>query len=149
MARPLKPKTPFAERLIRARGAMGRNEAASRLKTHPVTLGSYERGVALPTVEVLIAMREVYGVSLDWLISGMGEMRLPLPEGTSPPLPETLASLDRPRLRSLFQAFIDTVIRQPATLQQKPEELADWLIKGYDWLAGPPSQDDASTPGLP
>ncbi|MDZ5650651.1 helix-turn-helix transcriptional regulator [Nitrospirillum sp. BR 11828] len=149
MARPLKPKTPFAERLIRARGAMGRNEAASRLKTHPVTLGSYERGVALPTVEVLIAMREVYGVSLDWLISGTGEMRLPLLEGTSSPMPATPPPLDRLRLRSLFQAFIDTVIRQPATLQQKPEELADWLLRGYEWLAGPSSQEDANIAGAP
>ena len=72
MARPLKPQTPLAERLIRARGAMRRAEAATRLKTHPVTLGAYERGAALPTAEVLIAMREVYDVSLDWLLAGVG-----------------------------------------------------------------------------
>ncbi|WP_159107243.1 helix-turn-helix transcriptional regulator [Azospirillum sp. B4] len=116
---------------------MPRAEAAVRLNTHPVTLGTYERGAALPTAEVLIAMREVYAISLDWLISGVGEMR-------GPALPPDQNRLpDRGRLRALFQAFIDTVARQPATLQKKPEELADWLLRGYDWMGGP-SPDDGS-----
>lgn len=75
MARPLKPATPFGERLIQARGKMGREAAAAALGIQANTLGDYERGRTSPNPDLLARIGDVYGVSLDWLIAGRGEMR--------------------------------------------------------------------------
>jgi transcriptional regulator with XRE-family HTH domain len=73
MARPLKPSTPFAERLIEARGEMTREAAAAALGCLKDTLGGYERGRNFPDQATLAKIGEVYGVSLDWLITGRGQ----------------------------------------------------------------------------
>lgn len=70
MARKLKPRTPFAERLIAARGTMARKEMAARLEAPLTTLAGWERGVSFPPPEMLVRISTLLGTSLDWLIAG-------------------------------------------------------------------------------
>ncbi len=70
MARKLKPRTPFAERLIAARGAMARKEMAARLDAPLTTVAGWERGVSFPPPEMLVRISALLGASLDWLIAG-------------------------------------------------------------------------------
>lgn len=70
MARKLKPRTPFAERLIAARGQMARKELAARLEAPLTTVAGWERGVSFPPPEMLVRISGMLGVSLDWLIAG-------------------------------------------------------------------------------
>lgn len=77
MARPLKPRTAFARRLIDVREAAGfenRADFAELLGIPTDTLGSYERGVAEPGVALLAQYRELLGVNLSWLITNEGDM---------------------------------------------------------------------------
>lgn len=77
MARPLKPRTPLAERLIEVREKLGylenRTGFAERLGLVPDTLGSYERGVAAPAPDVLARYHKEFGVNISWLVTGLGE----------------------------------------------------------------------------
>lgn len=73
MGRTLKPSTPFAQRLILARGKKSRAEVALALGCPVETLGNYERGRTFPDLERLRRLRQVLGVSLDWLLTGEGE----------------------------------------------------------------------------
>ncbi|MBN2751304.1 MAG: helix-turn-helix transcriptional regulator [Rhodospirillaceae bacterium] len=70
MARGLKPRTPFAERLIAARGGMTRSEMADRLSCPLTTVAGWERGVSFPPPEILVCLSDLLQVSLDWLIAG-------------------------------------------------------------------------------
>lgn len=78
MARPLKPRTPLAARLIEVRDALGlrenRNGFAERLGLLPDTLGSYERGVAAPAPDVFARYHKEFGVNINWLVTGEGDM---------------------------------------------------------------------------
>lgn len=141
MAPPLKPQTPLGERLIQARGAMQRNEAAAALKTHLVTLGSYERGVAVPPADVLISMKAVYGISIDWLLTGEGEMRpaVQITQATD----GNAHGLDKPRLRATLVGFCDAIRRQPGILDMTPDELTDFFMRGYDWLGSATTSEKA------
>ncbi|SBV97445.1 conserved hypothetical protein [uncultured Alphaproteobacteria bacterium] len=70
MARKLKPRTPFAERLIAARGQIARKELAARLDAPLTTVAGWERGVSFPPPDMLVRISGMLGVSLDWLIAG-------------------------------------------------------------------------------
>ena len=70
MARKLKPRTPFAERLIAARGQIARKELAARLDAPLTTVAGWERGVSFPLPDMLVRISGMLGVSLDWLIAG-------------------------------------------------------------------------------
>jgi len=72
MARRLKPRTPFAERLIAARGAMTRAELAETLGCPLTTVAGWERGVSFPSSDILVRLSDLLQVSLDWLIAGRG-----------------------------------------------------------------------------
>ncbi len=70
MARKLKPRTPFAERLISARGTMTRPDFAGRLGLSLTTVAGWERGVSFPPQEALVRISDLLHVSLDWLVAG-------------------------------------------------------------------------------
>ena len=77
MARPLKPRTPLGERLIAVREALGfkkRDGFAERLGVPADTLGTYERGVAAPSPDLLATYHREFGVNVNWLVSGVGDM---------------------------------------------------------------------------
>lgn len=78
MARPEnEPETPLARRLRDVRrhfGVENREAFAGTVGVSKDALAMYERGKNVPTATVLAAYRERYGVSMDWLITGAGEM---------------------------------------------------------------------------
>ncbi|WP_297323055.1 helix-turn-helix transcriptional regulator [uncultured Bartonella sp.] len=78
MSRPEKePETELAKRLRAVRKALGdedRAQFSSKLGLPKNTLGNYERGLREPPVMVIAAYMSVFGVSLQWLVTGKGEM---------------------------------------------------------------------------
>ncbi len=78
MARPeIEPKTELGRRLreIRAHFKVEEREAfAARLGISKQALANYERGERVPDASVLEAYRATYGVNLNWLLSGAGDM---------------------------------------------------------------------------
>lgn len=134
MARPLKPKTPMAARLIEVRGVMDRDEFASLLGVPTSTLANYEQGERAPPIEVLRAIRQRTGVSLDWLIMGEGEMR---PSQEIPPASPEAAPPTPPRHyyhRPLMHALIKLYIEESRSLRVAlpADELADKVLAMYD-----------------
>ena len=103
MARPLKPRTPLAERLIEVREKLGfkenRSGFAEDLELLPDTLGSYERGVAAPSPEVLARYHKVFGVNISWLVSGQGPA---LDDPSKAPAPST--EIDPLLMEALYKA---------------------------------------------
>lgn len=103
MARPLKPRTPLAERLIEVREKLGykenRSGFAERLSLVPDTLGSYERGIAAPAPDVMARYHTEFGVNISWLVTGLGDM---LDDPSKAPAPSV--AVDPQLLRRLHRA---------------------------------------------
>ncbi|WP_144753061.1 helix-turn-helix domain-containing protein [Bartonella saheliensis] len=78
MARPeAKPKTELAKRFREVRHALGfteRKQFAEHLGVTAGSIGTYETGISEPTASALSKYQEICGVSLDWLVTGHGEM---------------------------------------------------------------------------
>lgn len=72
-----KPKTELARRLCAARLALGfeqRKQFALHIGVHPGTLGKYEIGLSEPHASFLALYKTQCGISLDWLVTGKGDM---------------------------------------------------------------------------
>lgn len=122
MGRTLKPSTPFAQRLIEARGAVSRVELAGLLGCPVETLGNYERGRTFPDLAMLARLKRVLGVSLDWLLTGEGSMRGIRDEGSSAyPLDERLLRQIAEEIVLLFEA------------EQRPLSPVDLVIMVAAW----------------
>jgi len=77
MARPERIKTPLGQRLSDVRKALGYDERvafADLLGLPKDTLGNYERGDREPDLRLLAVYRDRFGVDLNWLATGEGEM---------------------------------------------------------------------------
>lgn len=55
---------------LRKKKGWSQAEFAQRLHISPSTIGMYEQGRREPSVSVLIAMSEEFGVTLDYLMTG-------------------------------------------------------------------------------
>lgn len=99
MARPhsTKPRSDFAHRLAQVRVSFGvstgrpdldQKQFAAILRIGDEAYRRYERGETEPKLSTLVAIRELTGTPLDWLIAGIEET----------PQPKTPA---RPALRML------------------------------------------------
>ena len=55
---------------LRKRAGMTQLQLAKQLHIGPSATGMYEQGRRTPSVEILIHMAELFGVSLDYLITG-------------------------------------------------------------------------------
>lgn len=80
----------LTERLARARKARGLSqaEAAERLNVSRQAISRWETGTGMPTLDNLIQMGKVYGVSLDELVYGTGGAQIQeeaAPEPETPP----------------------------------------------------------------
>ena len=66
----------LGERLREARRARGwyQSEAGRRAGVNENSISRYERGDRLPGLGCLVRLAEVYGVSMDWLLSGEGDL---------------------------------------------------------------------------
>ena len=56
--------------ILRKRAGMSQLELAKKLNTSPSAIGMYEQGRRTPSVDLLIDMANLFGVSLDYLITG-------------------------------------------------------------------------------
>lgn len=122
MGRSLKPSTPFAQRLIQARGGASRADVARALGCPLETLGNYERGRTFPDQDMLGRMKAVLGVSLDWLITGEGTMR------SGCPSPTEAAALDERFFAQIVDGIIDVLrgLGQPAEARAVVVQAASW-----------------------
>lgn len=84
------------ERIRHLRGDLSQAEFASKIGVHKEMVGKYERGQNVPGGDVLTRMREVFGVSLDWLLTGQGQMRRDeaAPAAASPTTVEAQAAVN-------------------------------------------------------
>ena len=55
---------------LRMKAGMTQRELAEKLHIGPSAIGMYEQGRREPSVEMLIQIAEIFGVSLDFLITG-------------------------------------------------------------------------------
>lgn len=131
MARPEKPRTPLAGRLLEVRKALGheaRKSLADVLGIHIETLGTYERGVSEPSIQFLATYRERFGVDLGWLITGDGDM---FADPSKAPKPES-QPLDEMLMRTLAQIAIRA--HQQAQLILRHEDIAVEAASLYNEL---------------
>ncbi|MGE4281815.1 MAG: helix-turn-helix domain-containing protein [Magnetospirillum sp.] len=140
MGRTLKPSTPFAQRLIQARGKASRADIARALCCPLETLGNYERGRTFPDQEMLGRLKEVLGVSLDWLITGKGAMRGDGPESND------RDGLDEGFFTQIVDGIVDALrgLGQPAEARAVAMQAATW----YNDLKATCGTDDERMLGL-
>lgn len=62
------------ERIRHLRGNLSQAEFAANLGVNKELIGKYERGLNTPGGDILKKMREVTGVSLNWLLTGDGDV---------------------------------------------------------------------------
>ena len=55
---------------LRKNADMSQAELAARLKISPSAVGMYEQGRREPAAEVLVAMAQIFGVTVDYLLTG-------------------------------------------------------------------------------
>jgi transcriptional regulator with XRE-family HTH domain len=75
MAKPSKIKADLAaigERIRELRGAERQDDFAPFLGIAQSQLSRIERGELAPSVEVLLRLRERFGKSVDWILTGQG-----------------------------------------------------------------------------
>ena len=55
---------------LRRKKGWSQAELANRLHISPSTIGMYEQGRRVPTLDIIIAMAQLFEVSLDYLLTG-------------------------------------------------------------------------------
>lgn len=66
--------------LLRKNAGMSQTQLARKLNISPSAQGNYEQGRRLPSIDMLIRLSELFGVSLDYLITGTDHHALGKPE---------------------------------------------------------------------
>lgn len=56
--------------LLRKKAGMSQLQLAQKLNVSPSAVGMYEQGRRMPAIDILIQMAALFGVSLDYLITG-------------------------------------------------------------------------------
>lgn len=99
MARPeIEPKTPLGKRLRAVRAQIGiddRDRFAEQSGISKSTIAHYERGDRTPDATMLERYRDKWGVDLNWLITGDGDM-FKAKAGSKQAQSMSLTDLDRP-----------------------------------------------------
>ncbi|MCD7754987.1 MAG: helix-turn-helix domain-containing protein [Firmicutes bacterium] len=63
---------------LRRSSGMSQAELASRLHISPSTVGMYEQGRREPSIETLVALSHIFGVTVDAIVSGGASGMLPV-----------------------------------------------------------------------
>lgn len=127
MARPEKIKTELGQRLRNIRmsnGNLDREEFSKFLGINSKTLGNYERGDSAPDANTLALYQKLYGVNINWLVTGKGNMLLN-DETTSVPI-------NLEQLRAAISAIEEGLNRSKKTIN--PDAKADLIIIAYNIL---------------
>lgn len=59
-------------RALRRQANLTQNQLAEKLGIERTTLSKIESGIITPTAQILSDLREIFAVSIDWLLSGEG-----------------------------------------------------------------------------
>lgn len=86
----------LGERIRQVRGALSQADFAAKIGINKNLLGKYERGESVPGGEILSQIHDTAGVSLDWLLTGQGQMRRDeaAPAAASPATVEAQAAVN-------------------------------------------------------
>ena len=86
--------------LLRRRAKLSQRELAAALQVSPSAVGMYEQGRRIPAAELLVAMAALFGVSTDYLLTGVDRALLAaalrartVNSAGQPPAPEDAALL--------------------------------------------------------
>lgn len=61
-------------RLLRQKLGLSQKEMAEGLGVPSTTISKYERGEVKPAADILAKIANTYGVNLNWLLTGLGDM---------------------------------------------------------------------------
>ncbi|EJF75993.1 helix-turn-helix transcriptional regulator [Bartonella alsatica] len=134
MARPeAEPKTELAKRFREVRRVLGfaeRKKFAEHLGITAASIGTYEIGISEPTASALSKYQEICGISLDWLVTGNGEMFMDMAKAKAacfkaPILP---SGLMKKLGRIAYTTYHDANIKLP------PEDIAELAAELYGKL---------------
>ena len=56
--------------ILRKASGMSQSQLAKKLNIGPSAVGMYEQGRRIPAIDILIQMATLFGVSLDYLVTG-------------------------------------------------------------------------------
>jgi transcriptional regulator with XRE-family HTH domain len=73
---------------LRARSGMTQQQLAKELHVGPSAIGMYEQGRRVPSIEMLVQMADLFGVSLDYLITGKEFSGMAISENGVPTQPD-------------------------------------------------------------
>ena len=59
--------------VLRRASGLSQGELAQRLQVSPSAIGMYEQGRREPSAELLVAMARIFGVTVDYLLTGQPE----------------------------------------------------------------------------
>jgi transcriptional regulator with XRE-family HTH domain len=110
-------------RLKILRGSATQAEFAKRLGIPLNTLGRYERGVNNPDLDFLIAVHDKFGVSLDWLVFGVGDRRIPGCAADSPAGREAAPMPEDDKLLALYEKLVEAKEREISLLKEQNADL--------------------------
>ena len=95
---------------LRRRMGWSQAELAQRLHISPSTVGMYEQGRRVPSLETLLAMSAEFGVTLDYLVTGkmcpLGDLRLRNQTGHIRDALAPLKSLSREDLMTMITTML-------------------------------------------
>ena len=133
MARPeTDPKTPLAKRLRNVRRSLGdidRVEFSKALGLSTNSVSRYERGEQEPSYSAFAAYCTVYGVNMNWLLTGEGEMFAdPSKRPAAAPVPAIDPELFRAVGRLVLKVYKEEGIKLP------PDALLDEQAGAYNAL---------------
>ncbi|WP_375661718.1 helix-turn-helix domain-containing protein [Bartonella sp. CR127HXZ] len=125
MARPKKePKTELAKRLCEIRHSLGfteRKQFAKHFDTPETTMRNYETGLREPPASIMRIYKDRCGISLDWLVTGEGEMFSDMAKAKAAGFkaPTIPAGLMKKLGRIAYTTYRDAKIKLP------PEDIAE------------------------
>ncbi|WP_074381346.1 helix-turn-helix domain-containing protein [Bartonella doshiae] len=125
MARPKKePQTELAKRLCEVRRALGfteRKQFAKHFDIPETTMRNYETGLREPPASILRIYKDRCGISLDWLVTGEGEMFSDMAKAKAAGFkaPTIPAGLMKKLGRIAYTTYRDAKIKLP------PEDIAE------------------------
>lgn len=62
--------------ILRKKAGMSQLQLAQKLNVSPSAVGMYEQGRRTPYIDILIQMASLFGVSLDYLVTGSEKLSL-------------------------------------------------------------------------
>lgn len=112
------------ERLRIIRGQQGQKEFAKRIGSSQTGVSAYEKGQRKPDYETLIRVAQEFGVTLDWLLLGIGPMYC---SGQQ----EKKMADSRPTEKSSSLQYVDNIDKKEIISQQNDRQSAvfDYMEK--------------------